>query len=105
MEGKDCLGELHSVEIALKIDFLMKEDCEPRNQHLKTCQKIPRCSKTPHDFKAYSNINEKYTGDPSDDLGRKYSLYTKSSEHAKIHNNDNTRKEFSIMLAGEAWKY
>lgn len=56
-------------------------------------------------FKAYSDNDDKYSGDPNHDFDQKYSLFLERCDQAEIDSEDDRRKAFSIMLTGEARKF
>lgn len=68
-------------------------------------QRVFRHSNTTHLSKAYSDLNAKYTGNPTDNFNQEFALFIKRGKQAKIDDEDDRRKAVSIMLTGDARKY
>lgn len=105
IEEKDTCFKTEQVKITLDAQTLTTKAIESRPIHSSVSSRSSNYTNAPHLFKAYSDSNDKYNGDPKDDFDQNFSLFVEHCEQANIDHEKDRRKGFSIMLSGAALKY
>lgn len=98
-------GYLSVLDVATDGGSSTERQTESRGQQGLLTQRVIRQSNLLHLFKAYSDLNEKYSGDPINDSDQIFSLFIERCKQAEVDNEDDRRNAFSIMLAADAKKY
>lgn len=88
-----------------QFDTSTKDHAEHKSLKTSFSPRSSRYSNTPHLFNAYSDVGNKYTGDRTEEIDQNFSLFIERCEQDEVETDEDLRKAFSTVPAGDARKY
>lgn len=105
VKGKGTVFVFESLRITSDAQTLTNKGIKSIPAHCSTNSRSSKYTMTSHLFKTYSDNNNKYTADPTDDFSQNSPMFVEHCEQAETEHEEDRRKAFSIVLSGVAQTY